>query len=346
MDLGEVSTQGGGKDRPPQNFICLNCGKSFITIQGLQEHTNRKCKVGIKGYEIEMFLEPVSLPDLQTSSEIQTNPEGQVSAKKNSKIECPQCNKKLSTPGRHFSTHSGEEVKPCRNCGKRFFNLHSLYIHISVQCHQDGKSEIVAKNFQQPLVRNHDEKLEHVLKGYTCNTCAKSFRNTAALYQHKELQCGKNKLDCEFCSKPFKNNNALRDHLRIHTLNKTVSKTFKQPLVRIIHKNTEQAQKDLSCTVCGKSFQNTATLCEHQILQCGDKNLKCDFCTKFFTNSHALREHLRLHTHVKRVACNQCGRSLLRLSLKKHMEVVHKLFWKDVTHCDFLTKSAQEKINS
>ncbi|KAM4642551.1 uncharacterized protein O3C94_016851 [Discoglossus pictus] len=80
--------------------------------------------------------------------------------------------------------------------------------------------------------------------------------------------------------------------------------------------------KGLTCTDCGKHFNNRYYLIGHQKIHLGEKPFACSQCGKCFCQKSDLIIHQRIHTGEKPFTCSQCGKCFReKAQLVKHQRI-------------------------
>ncbi|XP_041969897.1 zinc finger protein 470-like [Aricia agestis] len=109
------------------------------------------------------------------------------------------------------------------------------------------------------------------------------------------------------------------------------------------HQHTHQytSTADLTCHLCGKSFETSEVLAGHMVLHSVNTLLvKCLFCNQF-VKRNGLTQHIK-YVHNSKPKCNVCWKTFANLNnLKRHM-LIHKGV-KDF-ECDICNKKFAQKI--
>uniref|UniRef100_A0A8D0E680 Uncharacterized protein n=1 Tax=Salvator merianae TaxID=96440 RepID=A0A8D0E680_SALMN len=143
----------------------------------------------------------------------------------------------------------------------------------------------------KPLTRC--EKVCTVEKGYRCQECGRSFRESYNFTSHqRKTHTGE---------KPFSEKGRLRKHKRTHT-----------------------GERPYQCIECGKSFLENGKLKKHQRIHTGEKPYECMQCGKGFYQKVHLTFHQRTHTGEKPYECMQCGKSFYRRDCLNRHQTTHR----------------------
>ncbi|XP_055849283.1 zinc finger protein 665 [Episyrphus balteatus] len=174
------------------------------------------------------------------------------------------------------------------------------YVH---RCPICSKIYLMAKRLTTHLTfHGPDGSLIHKCPGY----CKMYFRTKEEAMDHaKEMH--KECFHCNICDKYSQSPDALKIHKRTH---------FEQ---------RRQANRNLICDKCAKSFASRTSLNDHTRSNCGkDPLYRCEICDKKFSTAGILKTHSLLHKDETPYACDKCGKTFkIKAQYKTHIKMKH-----------------------
>ncbi|XP_024143498.1 zinc finger protein 37 [Oryzias melastigma] len=278
-----------------KTHTCAHCGKSFLTLSGLHNHTSlhtgdrpfrcsdcSKTFVNLSSLSVHRWIHVADKPYKCDVCPKSFGLKAQLTAHKKAhaskdQYHCNICNKLVydrRSLSRHKMTHSGERRFGCQVCGKRFKLPGTLKSHEKTHTVRD--------------------------RPFLCHMCCKTFLSSCSLVAHMKTHSGERPFVCAVCSRGFLTNEALKKHLRVHTGEapydcKHCGRFFKLKSTLNSHIRSHLGIKRFTCGVCGKACSRQEHLTVHMRTHNGERPYKCSHCDKAFTQSHCLKSHMRSH---------------------------------------------------
>ncbi|XP_065806646.1 zinc finger and SCAN domain-containing protein 2-like [Labrus bergylta] len=273
---------------------CSHCGKSFLTVTGLEHHTTRhtgnrpfKCDVCSKTFAHRYALSRhrwVHAADKPHQCDLCPKAFGLKAALRAHRkthgrdgFNCSVCGKSLSDRRcllRHKATHSGERRHGCEVCGKRFKLAYTL--------------------------KSHEKTHTSRERLFLCHVCCKSFFSNCSLKAHMRTHSDERPFPCGVCGKGFVSNGELKVHMRVHTGEapygcSQCGRFFKRKTHLNSHLRSHLGLKLFVCSVCGKACSRQEHLNVHMRTHNGERPYQCTVCEKAFTQGHCLKTHMKSH---------------------------------------------------
>ncbi|CAJ1048323.1 zinc finger protein 567-like [Xyrichtys novacula] len=278
-----------------KTYNCSYCGKSFLTVAGLQRHTTLhtgerpyKCDVCSKTFAQTHALRLhrwVHAADKPHKCDICQKAFGlkatlrahRMTHTRKDGYQCNICGKTLRdvrSLARHKTTHSGERRYGCGVCGKRFKLAYTLKAHEKTHTRR--------------------ERL------FLCHICCKSFFSNCGLMAHMRTHNNVRPFPCVVCGRGFVSKGELKVHLRVHTGEapygcSQCGRHFKRKTHLNNHVRSHLGLKLFVCSVCGKACSRQEHLTVHMRTHNGERPYQCGVCDKAFTQGHCLKTHMKSH---------------------------------------------------
>ena len=261
------------------SYRCARCGMTFLEYRKLQSHMSiiHRTKI-IPCYRCDTeFTKTVEF-----LSHYRKECPGLVSEKKIGSYSCALCPRASFSTRTLFAEHRRKlhldlKIYSCAICRKTFETAGALETHVRGhelgvasdvydqnssmpsdygagkrnrslnsdpgtsrnQCHTCGK---IFANY--PNLRRHVRTVHDAVGRYSCFTCSKTFVSKELWKSHVESEHQETAINCPHCPENFGTSTALIEHCRnVHGIN---------------------GEDQLGCYICGKKFQNVASLRIHR----------------------------------------------------------------------------------
>nr|CAD7610345.1 unnamed protein product [Timema genevievae] len=322
-------------------FVCVTCVKVFPNESELKSHTSAHshekqhlCETCGKSFKIKTAM--------MEHLRVHLNDEDK------EKFECDTCHTLYSSKNilkRHMILHDKAKEKKyaCETCGKTFFKLPNLRLHIKVhsedrpfKCSYCSMAFKWKKNLDTHTsihglaTDNHskdDERIRKATPRVQCEVCGKYLASKWNLSVHMKRHNGNftGSHMCHICGKTLCDSQAMSRHLKVHMgikpfECKICNKHFGTKMSRDDHERTHTGEKPFCCDLCGKCFGSKPHLHVHRAIHSDERPYHCPYCPKAFRRRPHLVLHVRTHTGEKPFACEVCSRAFVQKNdMTKHM---------------------------
>nr|CAD7425083.1 unnamed protein product [Timema monikensis] len=323
------------------SFVCITCVKVFPNESELKSH------MSAHSHEKQHLCETCG-KSFNTKTAMMEHVRVHLNDEDKEKFECDTCHTLYSSKNilkRHIILHDKAKEKKyaCETCGKTFFKLPNLRLHIKVhsedrpfKCSCCSMAFKWKKNLDTHTsihglgTDNHSKDNERIRKAtprVQCEVCGKYLASKWNLSVHMKRHNGNftGSHMCHICGKTLCDSQAMSRHLKVHMgikpfECKICNKHFGTKMSRDDHERTHTGEKPFCCDLCGKCFGSKPHLHVHRAIHSDERPYHCPYCPKAFRRRPHLVLHVRTHTGEKPFACEVCSRAFVQKNdMTKHM---------------------------
>ncbi|CAK1587533.1 unnamed protein product [Parnassius mnemosyne] len=215
-------------------FVCQICGENYRKLRLLIIHMSKH----FNNYSCEM-CGSVFISINLLKRHLQTHTVGS--------YPCEKCDKVFTNSAKRISHIRGVHLKQCPRtcplCPERFNSNYQRSKHLRIFHNQPNmfyRCETCGRQYDLKYQLHLHKRSVHMQeRNHECGICHSRFFSKYCLSRHMVIHTGDKKFKCEVCGKAYARKKNLREHTRSH--------------------NVEQ----VSCSVCGRTFCDHATLMIH-----------------------------------------------------------------------------------
>ncbi|XP_045781718.1 zinc finger protein 287-like isoform X5 [Maniola jurtina] len=196
-----------------EHFICETCGKAFVTMQRMLNHSRthergdfpcKRCGEILTSYA-SLYAHIAKVHRF------------------NKRYKCPICDEKFASYKyrmKHLNTVHGEKTAlfPCPSCPKVFELCSRRTAHIRshhLQERNHSCSVCGMKFFSNYELQEHG--IKHAgARIYQCDVCKKSYARLKTLREHMRIHNNDRRFVCPVCGQSFIQKCSLKQHVRVH----------------------------------------------------------------------------------------------------------------------------------
>lgn len=190
--------------------------------------------------------------------------------------------------------------RKCVDCDLKFMNQADVFNHWKRQHYEAVRKE-----------SNSSETVEELFKQrelVTCELCGVTLKKHSLYAHRKYFHLKVRNAECDVCGKRFAKRSVIERHV-------------------VTHIERQHRVKRFQCEICSKMFEYELDMKQHRKnhqFPTNNLSLPCH-CGKVYSSRISLQSHKKLvHERSENlVVCNCCGKTMLKTTLKKHIQIYH-----------------------